>query len=73
VGQAETVKQGFQPWAKLGVESVSAKGKKERAGEELLMRRAKELAMHERYGGAEGRSERWGARLRGRKAGRIKA
>ena len=47
---------------KLGVESVSAKGKKERAGEELLMRRAKELAMHERYGGAEARSQRWGAR-----------
>lgn len=44
---------------KLGVESVSAKGKKARAGEELLRRRAKELAMHERAGA---RSQRWGAR-----------
>jgi len=62
VGQAEVVKQGFQPWVKLGIESVSAKGKKVRAGEELLMRRSKELAMHERYGGAETGSQKWGAR-----------
>jgi len=37
------------------------------------MRRAKELAMHERYGGAEAGSVRRGARWRGEKAERIKA
>jgi hypothetical protein len=37
------------------------------------MRRAKELAMHERYGGVEARSLKREARWRGEKAGRIKA
>jgi len=52
-------KHGFQPSKKLGIESVSAKGKKERMGEESLMRRLKESAMHgrrmvERRGRGEG-------------------
>jgi hypothetical protein len=59
VGQAEMEKHGFQPSKKLGIESVSGKGKYERTGEESSMRRLKESAMHgrrreEREGQAEG-------------------